>query len=90
MKLWTPDLSLVGVISGSVSSVNYCVCVCACVRVCRSQQDSAGERARRQREVEQTEGELRQLKDELGAILAKKHGVEETMKHIDDRMRQLE
>ena len=61
-----------------------------CVCVCRSQQDVAGERARRQREVEEMERELKQLKDELEAILTKKHAVEETMKHVDDRKRQLE
>ena len=72
--------------------VRVCVCMCVCVRacVCRSQQDVAGERARRQREVEEMEKELKQLKDELEAILTKKHAVEETMKHVDDRKRQLE
>lgn len=72
------------------SSDWLCMRVPVFLCLCRSQQDTAGERARRQREVQEAEEELRQLQGELGDILTRKHNIEEAVKHIDSRMRQLE
>lgn len=63
--------------------------VCDC-DMSRSQANTAGERARRQKEMQETEGELKQLKEQFGQMLTRKRNVDEAMKHVENQMRQLE
>ena len=59
-------------------------------RVCRSQEDSEGERARRQREIEESEDDLRRLREELNDIMTRKRNLEDAMKHHEDDVRKIE
>ena len=60
------------------------------VCVCRSQQDTAGERERRQREIEKVEEMLCLLRGELDEVFARRRSADEAMKVIEDRRRQQE